>query len=350
MVMISQDLPTAGNAHLFAPCGWDGGFGNSKLIVEGSEVRILSYLALLNNDNSYEVFGEGSLVEYVAGDRTELIGHRWLAGFPAYQEFPQSYLQIVDDGLGKIKYGLHLLLGAIGTLPTRSHWQLFIQASIQDAQVFGEDLKKAIEGRHVVKFNNRPASTVELKLAMPTEEGVGAVAQAYCAGLATPDSQVILLDIGHGTLIVSAFAPGGKLIRDSRKVIFGGVDSLVNAISKNKETRRKLHHEGEESIIRAAIERGDFLYGQTNWSFKEIYTTELKPWAQAVLVPGLKAIEPWRATSSAILGIGGGVNLPGISKLLEQQGITPIADSQFANVRGLAQLAKLQQRRTNGYL
>lgn len=347
MVVTAQELPTGANTHLFTPAGWDGGFGNAKLSIEGAEIRILSYLALLNNDNTYEVSGEGSLCEYIAGDRTDLIGLRWLSGFPACQEFPQGYLQIVNDTRGKINYGLHLLLGAIGTLPSRSHWQLFIQSSIQDAQVFGDDLKKAIEGRHIVKFNNRPASTVELKLSTPVEEGVGAIAHAYCSNLATPNSQVILLDVGHGTLIVSAFAPGGKLIRDSRKVIFGGADNLISAISKNKEMRRKLHQEGEESIIRAAIERGDFLYGETGWSFKEIYSLELKPWAQAVLIPGLKAVSPWRPTSKVILGIGGGVNLPGISQLLTQRGITPIPDSQFANVRGLLQLAKLQQRKNN---
>jgi hypothetical protein len=342
MVTTGQMLPTLGSTHQLLPAGWDGGFGNAKLIVEKQQTKVLSYLAFLHNDNSYEVADEGSLIEYVAGDRSELVGRRWFTGFPACQEFPTSFIQMVDDYESKIKFGLQLFLGTLGTLPYRSNWDLLVQASIQDAQVFGDDLKKALEGRHIVKVNGKEVSTVRLEVLPPAEEGKGAIAQAYITGLAAPNNQVILLDIGHGTLIVSAFGAEGRLIRDSRKVIQGGVDALVSAVAKNKDMRRHLRQEGDEVVIRAGIEKGDFSYGETGWSFKDVYTAELKPWVQAVLLPALKAVKPWRATSKYVLGIGGGVNLPGISSSLIKQGITPIPDSQSANVRGLAEIARLQ--------
>ncbi|MBD1889687.1 hypothetical protein [Coleofasciculus sp. FACHB-SPT9] len=89
---------------------------------------------------------EGSLIEYLAGDRSDLIGQRWLTGHPAYQNNPQGYARTVDDGAGKVKYGLQLFLGALGTLPHRARWNLSVVASIQDAQAFGTELKESLQG------------------------------------------------------------------------------------------------------------------------------------------------------------------------------------------------------------
>lgn len=347
IVATGQNLPDTGKSRHLSPCGWDGGYGHAKLLADGEKVKILAYLAFPNGDNEYQISGDGSLIEYLSGDRADLIGKRWLSGLPAYEEFPNSFMQMVDDPESKIGYGLHMFLGSLGTAPYRQHWSLFVQSSIQDAQVFGEDLQGAIAGKHVIRINNSKVSTVDIEMAIPTEEGVGAIAHSFVSGLSSRGQQTILIDVGHGTLITSVFGGDGRLIRDSRKVINSGVDALICAIAKNRQLRREFKCEGDKSIIRSAIERGDFYYGQTGFNFKGIYLTELALWAQSALVPALKAVKPWRATSHHFLGIGGGVNLPGIGEALAKQGIVTIADSQTANVRGLYQLSQLRIKQQN---
>lgn len=337
----SQFLTPTAASYQPLPTGFDGGYGNAKLIVETAEVRIPSYIQPLHKE-IYEVpeSEAGSLIEYVSGDRSDLIGQRWFGGVPAYLNNPEGHLRVVDDRKGKTKFGLQLLLAALGSLPYRANWNLALVASIQDAQALGTELAQSLRGNHSIRVNGKQVSTIAINVLAVVEEGSGAIAQSIMSGAIAATAQTILLDIGHGTIISSLFGQKGKLI--SRDVKRLGVDILTEAIAKNLETRKQLTGEGDRQIIRNAIENGSFNYGTTSWNFRQIYNAELPHWVQSALAPALKAVAPWRATSDAVIACGGGSQLPAIAQLLAKQGISVSPDGAWANCRGLVKIAQLK--------
>jgi hypothetical protein len=320
--------------------GFDCGNGSTNLVFGESEILIPSYLLPIHNEIYDPLIG---LVEYIGGARSDLINKRWLSGISAYQQNPMGYYRVVDDRRGKLNYGLQLLLGAIATLSYQPHWTFTLVASIQDAQAFGNELSSLLNGSHTVRFNGKELSRIEIRIVAVVEEGVGAIVTARSE--IESDGQTLLYDFGTGTCIISIFGAKGKLL--TRKVTPGGVENLIDAIARNLETRKQLNAEGDRQIIRAGIEAKTFEYGTTGWNFRHIYQVELKPWVQSTLATALKAGEPWRATSRAVLAVGGGSELPQITQLLTAKGITPIFEGHWANARGLAKLAQLNQRRGN---
>lgn len=335
-----QIAPVAAKISQPLPTGYDNGNGYSKLAIGEHEIRCPAYILPIHGE-LYDIPApvDGGFVEYVKGDRTDLEGQRWLSGFPAYQNSPLGCLRVVDDKRGKILYGLQTLLGAISTLPHQDFWHLSLVASIQDAQVFGADLKDALKGGHTVKFNSsRQLSTVDISVQAVVEEGVGAIVTSR--NDIDTNGQTLLYDFGSGTCIISVFGAKGKLL--DRKVSSGGVENLIDGIARNLEMRKAQSGEGDRQIIRAAIEDNSFNYGRTGWNFRPIYDAELKPWVQSTLAPALKAADPWTPSSSAILAIGGGSQLPTINQLLANRGITPVAAGSWANARGLKTIAQLK--------
>lgn len=336
-----RTVPATPNQMLAA--GYDGGNGFAKLVLDTCEVRCPSYVlplhgALLEAPES----NQGGLIEYVSGPHQGLIGSAWLAGFPAYQKAPTGCLRVVDHPRGKLAYGLQLFLGCIAALPKRESWGLSLVASIQDAQAFGRDLHAVLRGSHVVRFGGTDRDTIiEVDVLSVVEEGVGAIVSARAE--IDLNGQTLLYDFGNGTCIVSVFGPKGKLVE--RTVTPGGVEGLIDAVATNIGTRRELSGEGDRHIIRAGIEDKSFLYGRTGWGFRAIYEAELPRWVQSTLAPTLRAAAPWRPTSSSVLAIGGGSELPAISELLAQQGIRTLRSGGAAHVRGLLTIAQAAQLR-----
>lgn len=330
----SQDSPKISQP---MPGGFDCGNGSVKLALDAYEVRCPSYILPIHGE-IYDppVSSEGGLVFYIDGDRPDLKGTRFFAGHPAYQQDPQAYFRVVDDPQGKIAYGLHLLLGAIATLSYESERTLNLVASVHLQKALGAQLQKALEGTHTVEFNacGKP-STITVNILKTLEEGAGAI--AHCRAEIDPEKQTLLYDFGNGTCIISVFGAKGRLV--DREVRPGGVEDLIEAIAKNLNTVRHLYQEGDRQIIRAGIEDASLLYGETGWSFEEIYRAELKPWIASTLKSALKAGAKWKPTCSHHIAIGGGSQLPLVSELLTQQGITPVREGSWANARGLRRLA-----------
>ena len=320
------------------PTGYDCGNGITKLVLGDIEIRCPSYFLSLHRD-LYEVPAnhQGGLVEYLDGCREDLIGCRWLAGFPAYQKAPTAYFRTVDDKRGKLKFGLQMLLGCLSTLPHRDRWTLFLATSVHDAKNFGAEFSALLAGNHTVRFNgHRQTSQVSITIDRVFEEGVGAIVTARSE--IDLNGQTLLYDFGNGTCIVSVFGLKGALIE--RKVTPGGVEQLIDAIASHIDMRRQQSAEGDRQIIRAGIEDKTFRYGTSSWNFRSLYQTELVPWMQSAMAPALKAAAPWTPTSSAILAIGGGSELPTVRQLLIQKGIIPVVDGALAHVRGLYRLAQ----------
>ncbi len=326
------------------PCGWDCGNGYAKLHSLDGEILMPSYfLQIADNDEAnYEALGDGSVVEYLSGDRLDLIGTRWLIGETAEIYHPLNYQRIVDDFRHKVNYGLQMLLGAIALMPRQSSYHLTVAASLHDSQVFATDLRKALQGKHLVKLNGMScAVTLTVQV---TEEGVGGLVMCRAPG----QRKVALIDLGHGTTITSIFE-GNKLLQNSRIVEPVGVYHLCSNIANNVETRRKLSKAASVHLIREGI-YDQFHYGTTGWQFDEIYAAELKPWIKSCLVKAYKHLQCRADDLDVIYLLGGGASLPNVSAIASRQNIATIQNSQLANVQGLLKLATLLQdkERANG--
>lgn len=339
MTATKEKQATLAQASQVLATGFDCGNGHTKTLIDLGESRQPSLFLPIQKSRILDIptSDGGSLVEYIGGDRSDLIGKTWLTGSLAYQQSPQSCLRVGDDRRGKILYGLQLLLGAIGTFQPRSEWHLSLVGSIQDQQVYGAELRTALQGKHRVKFGSNAPCDVFVEVQRIMEEGAGVVVNAR--HMMDVSGKNILLDLGSGTTIASLFGEKGKLV--DRKVFSQGVGSLIDAIASNLETRRELGQEGDREIIRAGIEDGSFRYGKTPWNFEPIYKEELKQWVQAILAPAIKYVSPWQPTASSFLATGGGAQLPMIADLLAMKGIRVVDESHWANCRGLARIAFL---------
>lgn len=320
-------------------CGWDCGNGYSKLHTTEGQILVPSYFKQISasDENSYESLGNGALVEYLQGDRTDLINSKWLIGEAAEIYFKQGFGSIVDDLRNKITYGLQMLLGAIAIAPRQQNYNLLVVASLHDSQAFSSDLKKALQGNHIVKFDGNQIVNIYVDCQI-VEEGVGGLLIARAPG----QRKVALIDLGHGTTITSVFE-GNKLLQNSRKIDTVGVHHLCEAIANNLQTRRRLGKAANSHLIREGIGQ-NFRYGTSNWEFSDVYADELKPWLSSCLVPAWKHLQSRADDLDAIYLIGGGCNLPNVSAIAARQGIATIQNAQVANVQGLLKLATLKQK------
>ncbi len=340
MVSTLPQLASLATDHQLLPVGVDCGNGNLKLIVDLAEVRTPSYFLPIHGETyDIPVPIDGGFVQYLEGTRSDLVNQTWITGKPAYTRDPLACLRIVDDERGKIRYGLQMLLGGLATLSHHPAWRLLLVASIQDAKVFGAELRQALTGTHTVKFNGNHPCTIEIQVSAVMEEGSGAILSNRAQ--IDADGQNILIDFGSGTTILSLFGAKGKLI--DRRVHPAGVERLIDAIATNEETRKRLAQEGDRAVIRSGIEDHSFDYGRIGWSYRAIYEQELRPWVQSVLAPALKIASPWIPTASTRLAIGGGSQLPGIAQLLARQGFVIVPDGAWSSVRGLARVAQLRR-------
>ncbi|NEU77041.1 ParM/StbA family protein [Hassallia byssoidea VB512170] len=344
MTYLASTAISATASHDAIPCGWDCGNGYAKLHSTDGEILIPSYFYQIDDHDgaNYEALGTGSVIEYVSGDRLDLIGTRWLIGETAEIYHPLNYQRIVDDFKNKVTYGLQMLLGAIALMPKQSNYHLTVVASLHDSQAFATDLKKALQGNHIVKLNGTSCG-VTLTVQV-TEEGIGALIVNRVPG----QRKVALIDLGHGTTITSIFE-GNKLLQNSRIVEPVGVYHLCSNIANNIETRRKLNKPASIHLIREGI-YNQFHYGTTGWQFDEVYAAELKPWLKSCLVKAFKHLQARADDLDATYLIGGGANLPSVSAIASRQGIATIQNSQLANVQGLLKLATLvqKQEKNNG--
>ena len=325
--------------HETIPCGWDCGNGYSKLHTPQGQILISSYFKSVSDSdkNDYESLGNGALIEYLQGDRTDLINSKWLIGETAEIYFKQSFGRIVDDWRNKITYGLQMLLGAIAIAPRQQNYNLLVVASLHDSQAFAPDFKKALQGQHTVKFDGKDIVNIYVNCQV-TEEGVGALLISRAPG----QQKIALIDLGHGTTITSVFE-GNKLLQNSRKIDTVGVHHLCEAIANNLQTRRHLGKPANPHLIREGLTK-NFAYGSTAWEFSSIYSDELKGWLSSCLVPSWKHLQSRADDLDAIYLVGGGALLSNVSAIAARQGIATIQNSQTANVQGLLKLAISHQK------
>lgn len=332
--MINQDI------HL----GIDSGNGRLKALSDMQDtVRIPSLLYFpVTQISPGKLDNESAFVVYEGGPRSDLWNRSWFVGREAYVNSPDSHISTSDDKEAKSTYCLELLLGAAAQVVTEKKATLTIALSIHDRDTFKESVTSKLVGTHKVKLNNKSCE-ITIVVKSLVDEGVGAYFELLATKRVNKSETVLLLDVGHGTIITSVFGSGEM---KARKAYSLGVSNLYSAIAVNLDMRKSLKGvPGNLQLIKQGIERGDFVYGNNqklSFGFKNVYQAELKPWVSSSLVKVLSSLSHWKNEASHLFCIGGGVQLPGIKGFLQKQHFDCLDDSEFLNARGLLKIARLK--------
>jgi len=305
---------------------------------------------------------DGAIVQYISGDRKDLCGTAWLCGTTAYINFPKTRQAIVETSLGKVDYGLQLLLAALGQLGEKAlpsgNYPTHLCVSVHDRQVYSKRIVSAYNGEHNVIINDTPHTFI-IKCGC-VEEGMGAIYNLRAQGLLGTQQNIIVTDLGYGTTITQAYTrttKGYETVPNSLLILKSGVYDLITSIAHHESlvSAKALGGRGDVEVIRTSIERYTALkaagqtptmyYGNTLIDLEPAYKASIKKWFNACLVKTAGAVEQWQHTSTNYI-IGGGSKLPGLSTVLTE--VNPITgkpryvlsnDSQFINALGLGKIA-----------
>lgn len=328
--------------------GGDSGAGLLKLCLASgsSQMRIRTPSKVLEvKEELYDALTsqQGGHFYYHDGSRQELIGREFLTGTLADWKAPTTHIKLSDDPALKVEYALHLILGALATLPHRLVWDLHLVLSIHDLRVFRKPLIEKVNGTHIVSFNDKtnPSSRINLNITSVVPEGAGSYSYCLKENLINRTAHAIAIDFGTSTVIPTVFAPGGKIIH--RKVLeVGGCIDLLSALAGDTELIEFLGKgkAGNIELIRQGIESRTFQYGTRQFNFRNIYARHLKPWLSARLRLAFKEVEEWRDVAQSFVAWGGGAELPGVAKRLAEIGINAVPESCWANAAGLQRMAE----------
>ncbi|MGI2907930.1 ParM/StbA family protein [Tolypothrix sp. VBCCA 56010] len=349
--MIATQPMSAENSQcpLLIPTGVDTGAGLVKIVFGSgaSQTRVRTPSKVLEireelHDNLSSP--EGGHFFYHDGDRKDLIGREFLTGTLANWKAPTTHIKLSDDPALKVEYSLHTLLGALATLPYQPHWNLHLILSIHNAKIFKELLTTKIAGVHTVSFGGKNNSTSQINLTVARVLPEGAGSYSYCVAANPPlidrTGTAIALDLGTSTVIATVFAPGGSIIH--RQVLeVGGCIDLLSAIATDSELIKILGtgKSGSVETIRIGIENTTFGYGTRDFNFRSIYARHLKAWLRDRLRLVAKEIEEWRDASQSFVAWGGGVEMPGVSKMLADKKIVAVSNGSWANAIGLQRMS-----------
>ena len=314
------------------PIGFDIGNGASKLYCGLGMVLQESYLLYLPEPAT---FANQGYVEYIEGDRSDLIGKQWIGGINAYYSSPSGIYRVTDSTDGKVDLALQLLLSSLTQFNIQGHWELNVVASVHDGKVFGRAIAQSLAGTHRVRLMGRDA-TITINVQKVLEEGAGS---AYSLRTEYDFTNALLLDLGNGTSIATAF--NGLQITHRDYAPDAGVEKLIDAIATADSIRAYLKRPADRHLIRSGIERGDFSYGTQfpGWDFKSAYTAALPEWFNQSLKPFVKSAETRVPAATAIVAVGGGACLPGIASLLSKKGIAVPPQPRWANAKGLYEIS-----------
>jgi len=329
---ISQNQPDSATPRHYTPIGLDVGNGAIKLYSGMGEVLLESYTLYQSERATYSNQG---YAEYIDGDRKDLAGKIWIGGINAYYASPTAITRTVDTKDGKVSQCLQLLVSAMSHYPHRSEWNLMIACSIHDGQTFGKQVREALQGSHHVRMRGKE-SQINIVVSHVVEEGTGA---AIAIHQQHDFSNALVIDLGHGTGIASAF--NGLHLSYREYSLESGVESLIHAVANSESVRKALLKPADKHLIRAGIEKGDFSYGTQNpdWNFKDAYVAAFPDWFNRGLAQFVKTIEVRVPAASCMVAIGGGALLPGISGALKKKNFIVPKNPRWMNAQGLYQLA-----------
>ncbi|GAQ00166.1 ParM/StbA family protein [Leptolyngbya sp. NIES-2104] len=339
MTFMTKNLPKVGQnaasddtTRQTLAIGLDVGNGAEKLYSGLGQILQESYVLYLEERAT---FANQGYVEYLDGNRSDLMGRQWIGGINAYYSHPTAIYRVTDSKEGKTDLCLQLFLSALTQFPHRSDWFFNIVASVHDGATFGKAIAQALSGTHRIRLLGKE-STVNIIVGKVLEEGAGT---AYAIRHDYDFTNALLFDIGNGTTIVSSFNNLQMTYRDYAPD--AGVEKLIDAIALSESVRQFLKRPADRHLIRAGIESGRFEYGTQcpDWNFREAYLKALPEWFNQGLKPFVRAAEARVPAATAIVAVGGGACLPGIPQLLAKRGISVPQNARWTNAKGLYEIA-----------
>ncbi|PPT06250.1 Actin-like ATPase involved in cell division [Geitlerinema sp. FC II] len=324
------------------PCGYDGGNGNTKLVLPDTKTLIPSYFLPTNGEpHALPEIDGGAFVEYVSGAEKSLFGQTWFVGEWAAEMSPNGFIQVNASRGGKVANGLEMFLGAIACSNPPSQLSLGVAASIQDAETLGGKLSERLEGTHRIRVNKERLVSVKVSVLNVLNEGVGTCFDLRVKGRTQKGQKIALIDVGNGTTIASLVS-GSKVVDYTALNV--GVSDLIDRIARHRDIRAQLLQEGNPRLIRRGIERKSFFYGTTGYNFSRVYEEEVRPWLSESLSRAVKALDRWDDDIAHRFAVGGGSALPGVEKLLNKRNIASVGNPIWSNALGLYGVAEMKVR------
>lgn len=327
--------------------GIDPGNGFIKAITDNGERVVLP--SIISEPKEYFdggiVASNGVSVLYVAGARADLINKKFLVGDIAHSANPLNHISIASHPQAKADYALELILGAVGLMPQCDRLITPV-ISVHDSVTFGNRIKQQVEGMHRVQFDGKELN-IEISSPAISPEGMGIYYYLLTTGKVKSSDLVLLLDLGLGTSIYTAFQ-STKILE--RSVFRWGVRDLYGYICQSPKLRDALKGmEGDSQVVRAAIENKTFAYRTEDgiFDFKWQYTEALKTWLQNNITKAYDQIRPRISKATHLFLAGGGANLPNVATTFTKKGFEILNNGQFCNAEGLLAIAKAR-RTTNG--
>ena len=304
--------------------GLELGNGNIKMVSEDFCDRIPSYI-----DNCQASDALGSVRIKGETDTTFCVGYgasKSKTGIPT-----SSDKTIKIDGINK------LYLGALAHLPNLSkkmHCQIIVSTHAWEShkEIIKTNLNKTLS----VKLADTDVELSTDVLAI-VPEGFGAIAF-------NPEPKIATLDFGTGTTLLTPYT--NRKPQETRTSI-EGVQKLINMIADSMKPSNN-GYVGDANEIRRCLEQGTFKTAD-GCDFKPIYQKCLSHWWNNYLKDlGTKA-QKLSKDGFIITCIGGGVALPGFSKVLTAKGFTVTLDRpEMVSAKGLYQLAVKKAGVLNG--
>jgi hypothetical protein len=223
---------------------------------------------------------------------------------------------------------LFLISGAVSRFPHARHIKLFIYAGMHQASI-EPAMRQALSGSHHAFILNTTESgdqtrrevVVEVQVSKILYEDQGAL---FNASHISPDGgttylvprnkKVAVIGIGGGTTNVSVYE-GANPIRVPVPSEIGGL-KLIREICQHPSLTKMLSRAGYHDIggapfdlVKAGIENGTMMIGETGISFKSVYELLVEPY---LISPVISHASSWFKPSdvAAILVTGGGAKMP----------------------------------------
>lgn len=320
----------------------DIGNGFSKIALNPFKISTFpSHVAELADPSEAceDTGSNGSIITYLEGDRSDLIGRTFAIGTAAAITSPAGFQAIVSEGQnrGKVQWGLILTCNALK--PTYQGETIVVPeiiASLPDTGILGDQFRQAMVGRHVLsKGGDRFTLTIQRVTLKP--ESSGCLVSCLADGAIERGSTNAILDIGHGTVISTGFSPNGSLIPQLRSVSDAGIADLLASIASDPSLKKAIGGEAKIHLLQRAI-MGDFTYGSTGIDISEIYQKRMRLWAEKAIKPALQNLAPMADEIDNIILCGGGANL--LRKFAQSKGFIVANDPQNSHIKGLAIIAQ----------
>ena len=163
-------------------------------------------------------------------------------------------------------------------------------------------LLKAIEGTYEFTRNGQ-AIVATVRKVEPIDETKAAYVYAMQQGLFLSRKQINgVLDLGGGTSIARLYSVSGSLMREA-DVILPGTFDLARKIASR--INRDLPTSADLSLVMDAIERGDYCYGTTGYSFAPAFESARAEWLDNIRGEIKTRWGQWLANLGEVLIIGG---------------------------------------------